>query len=222
MVGAPYPECVQMEVHPMKRDIDLCRQLLFDLEASGAESAVNVLRSRLSKEADDRVRYHLRLLVDAGLAKEVERKTNGVASIRLTNAGSDFIELCRSDARWRDAKTLVLERTGGLSLAVLRSVLIKWAVESVSHGYVRRPRRAYRPFLRRSDTQLRYDDYRADNELVDVDDDLELLRTAPDYRERPDWHDRMYEPGYYHYNGHRYETDSLEPNIGVQLPIYLV
>lgn len=205
----------------MKRDIDLCRQLLFDLEAHGSECAMNVLRSRLANEADDRVRYHLRLLADAGLVKEVDRTTNGIACVRLTSAGCELIELSRSDARWREAKAAVLQRTGGLSLTVLRTVLTKWAIESATYGYPRRPRRAYRSHYRRVETPVRYEGYRYDRDLDGIDDDLQLVRTTPDYRERADAYDRYFDADYY-YNGQRVETDSLEPGIGVQLPIYLV
>ena len=204
----------------MKRDIDLCRQLLFDLEAHGSESAMNVLRSGLANEADDRVRYHLRLLADAGLVKEVDRTTNGVACVRLTHAGTELIELSRSDARWREAKAAVLQRTGGLSLTVLRAILTKWAIESASHGYVRRPQRAHRPYYRRAELPRRYEGYRYDRDGDGIDDDLQLVRVAPDYRERPDAYDRYYDADYY--NGQRIDAESLEPNVGVQLPIYLV
>ncbi len=197
----------------MKRDIDFCRQLLFDLEAHGPECTINVLRSGLANEADERLRFHLRLLTDAGFVKEVDRTTNGATCVRLTNSGIELLELCRSDARWSDAKAIVLERTGGLSLTVLRTVLTKWAVEAVSQGYVRRYRRGYRPYYRRD--ELRYD-----RDLVDFDDDLRLVRTAPDYRERLEWRDRDADVDYY--NGYRAEADSAAPNVGVQLPIYLV
>ncbi|MCO6046926.1 DUF2513 domain-containing protein [Aeoliella sp. ICT_H6.2] len=203
----------------MKRDIDLCRQLLFDLEAHGTECAINVLRSGLANEADDRLRYHLRLLVDAGLVKDIERATNGSTCVRLTNAGIELLELCRSDARWRDAKTVVLERTGGLSLTVIRTVLTKWAVESATLGYTRVPRRAYRPYYRRDEAMRRLNGNQYDRNIVEVEDDLRLVRTAPDYRERADWRERLYDTDYY-YNGT--ETDAMEPNVGVQLPIYLV
>lgn len=196
----------------MKRDIDLCRQLLFDLEARGPECAIHLLRGGLANEAEDRLRFHLRLLSDAGLVKEINQSTGGMACVRLTNSGIELIELCRSDARWRDAKAMVLDRTGGLSLTVIRTLLTKWAVDAASHAH--RPRSGYLPYYRRGDSLLRYDSYRTDRNLAEHDDELRLVRTAPDYRER--WHDTHY------YHGHHVETDAVEPEVGVQLPIYLV
>jgi hypothetical protein len=205
----------------MKRDIDLCRQLLLDLEAHGPECAINTLRSGLATEADDRLRYHVRLLVDAGFVKELERHATNVTYVRLTNSGVEFLELCRSDARWRDAKAVVLDRTGGQSLTVIRTLLTKWAVEAVNHGYARVPRRAYRPLFRREEARRQFNGVRYDRDLVEIEDDLRLVRTAPDYRERGEVRDRLYDSDYY-YNGAVVEPESLEPNVGVQLPIYLV
>ena len=104
----------------MQRDLDLARQILFDLEAHGPETSLANLRPhqlgepRSNNELDERVRYHLRLLVDAGLVKEVERTTAGVASVRLTNSGHELLELARSEPNWREAKRICRERTGGL------------------------------------------------------------------------------------------------------------
>ncbi|HEX6962287.1 MAG TPA: DUF2513 domain-containing protein, partial [Lacipirellula sp.] len=90
-------------------------------------------------EAEERVRYHLRLLVDAGLLKEVDRTAGGVPCLRLTDAGHELIELTRIESRWRDAKWACQERTGGLSLTVIRGILLQWALEAPRYW----PRRRY-------------------------------------------------------------------------------
>lgn len=224
----------------MKRDVDLCRQLLFDLEAHGPDCAVNVLRTGIVGDADDRVRHHLRLLIDSGFVKEVDRTTNGLACVRLTNSGVELLEVCRCDRRWRDAKQIVLERTGGLSLTVLRAVLTKWAVEStsqvISHtepaAYRPGRRRVYRPRYRREESRSYYPPHRYDyvrphqewtrreltnRELLEVDDSLQLVRSAPDYREQMDYPQR-----YNDVELTRSEYESLDGNVGVSMPIYLV
>ncbi|MEM6331054.1 MAG: DUF2513 domain-containing protein, partial [Planctomycetota bacterium] len=86
----------------MKRDIDLARSLLLDIESEGQDCAINRLRNGVvpegvAAESSDRVRYHLRLLIDAGLVKEVDRASDGVPCVRLTYAGHEMIELARSD-----------------------------------------------------------------------------------------------------------------------------
>src|SRR5690554_106179 len=99
----------------MKRDVDLIRQLLFDIERHGAECSFDTLRNGAAPEADERARYHLRLLIDAGLAKETERSATGHPCVRLTNAGHEFLDICRDDANWREAKWIVQEQSGGIS-----------------------------------------------------------------------------------------------------------
>ena len=129
----------------MKRDVDLIRQILLDLERHGAECSLDAVRNGAAPEADERTRYHLRLCIDAGLAKEIDRTTAGAPCVRLTNAGHEFLDICRGDDRWQAAKWMVHQQTGGLSLAVLRAVLTKWAVQGISRSErLRRWRRSQR------------------------------------------------------------------------------
>jgi hypothetical protein len=214
----------------MQRDLDLARQILFDLEAHGPETSLTNLRlnqlgePRANNELDERVRYHLRLLVDAGLVKEVERTTAGVPSVRLTNSGHELVELARSESNWREAKRICRERTGGLSLAVVRTLLVKWAVQATAGEYDVPAGRRYRRPVR---------SYRETPPLVssvweqEIDESAPGWRLAghrpagyrPDYRETFAWTDasdtrpRYVEEGYYR---------APAEEIGVTLPIYVV
>lgn len=137
-----------MEVHNMKRDLDLARQLLLDIEGRGPDCSVSALRNPSSLngingyahsnghvssnhdnnfDIDERIRYHLRLLIDGGFLKEVDRTTAGVPCVRLTYDGCELLELCRTEPLWREAKWLCQERTGGESLTVIRTFLIRLA-----------------------------------------------------------------------------------------------
>jgi hypothetical protein len=112
----------------MKRDLDLARQLLLEIEDHGANCPLTDLTH--AGEADERVRHHVRLLVDDGLLKEAERTSDGVPCVRLTNEGHEFLEIAGSEALWRDAKWLVQERTGALSFRAVRDLLARWAAEA--------------------------------------------------------------------------------------------
>ncbi len=220
----------------MKRELDLARQLILDIEGHGPDCTLSVLRTGAAHDADERIRYHLRLLIDAGLVKELDRTASGVPCVRLTHAGHELAELVRNEARWREAKWLVQEQTGGLSLAVIKAVLVKWAVDGVIRGDAIVPRRRYfRPAVRRE----AYPRYRYERDSLS-EDDLRLIRTRPDYRERYDGvrydplrfetRDRVERDYYYPgaaYNGYdrdlyEVEIDSVEPSVGVTLPIHLV
>lgn len=131
----------------MKRDLDLARQLLLDIESRGADCSVSALRAEPDHDAQERIRYHLRLLIDAGLLKEVDRTSAGVPCVRLTHEGHELLELSHGQSRWNEAKWLCQERLGGLSLTVIRDILLRWAIGAY------RPRRHYAPRRWRSEPE---------------------------------------------------------------------
>ncbi|TWT99895.1 hypothetical protein Pla108_08380 [Botrimarina colliarenosi] len=195
----------------MKRDLDLCRQLLADIEGHGPDCAVTALRPGASGEAEETLRYHVRLLIDAGLAKEVERPSAGVPCVRLTNAGHELLELAHSEARWREAKWVVGERTGTQSLSVIRSVLARWAYEAAIHGESWRPRRvargyrpqaAYRPAYHQVEPRYRFE--RDVEPVIEPRPVTTTARTPYSYLERFDWRtpfdwrDGVERDSYYH------------------------
>ena len=169
----------------MKRDIDLARGLLLDIENRGSDCSVSVLRTGPNHEAEERVRYHLRLLVDAGLLKEVDRTAGGVPCLRLTDAGHELIELTRSESRWREAKWACQERTDGLSLLVTRGILLQWALEGPRY----RPRRRYAAthdlvegHYRGRRSPYRFEPYLEESNEDAADDEVRYIRVRPAYR----------------------------------------
>lgn len=202
----------------MKRDVDFIRQLLFDIERHGADCSLDILRNGSTPDSDHRTQYHVRLLVDAGLAKEIDRTSAGVPCVRLTNAGHEFIELCRNESRWREAKWFVQEQTGGLSIAVLRAVLTKWAVDAITRtDRIRRWRRGYRPYYFRGEPGYRVDSYRHEREpLVDE----ELLRLA---RARAAYRDRLEQGDDWTYGPDGPIDEAIdEDSLGVSLPVNMI
>lgn len=208
----------------MKRDIDLTRQLLLDIEARGADCSVSVLRADADHDAQERVRYHLRLLVDAGCLKEIDRTSSGVPCLRLTDAGHELIELARSESRWREAKWACHERTGGLSLTVVRGILLDWALSTwrgrrrwrrsqAERFYAERPE-FDRPYLVRpaNDIEPTADDWLESADPWSVDDEqVRYVRVRPQIRNG--WRAPPLEP-----NGSRRSPYGYE----VSLPDYLI
>jgi len=133
----------------MKRDLDLARHLLLDIENRGTDCSVSVLRSGSNHQSEEQIRHHLRLLIDAGLLKEIDRTSAGIPCVRLTHDGHELLELVRSETRWHEAKYACQERLGGLSLSVIQGILLRWAVAATA----RLPRHQRTPVARR----LRYD-----------------------------------------------------------------
>lgn len=186
----------------MKRDLDLARQLLLDIEARGADCSVSALDGDTyhrngtthetngvvhhSFEINERIRYHLRLLIDGGFLKEVDRTTAGVPCVRLTHEGCELVELARSESLWREAQWLCEERTGGQSLTVIRTFLVRLAtgprgyLPRVRHGYVRRPRYIAAPEDRPTRNRVRYVRVRPTAEKY-VERPIEYLETEGRY-----------------------------------------
>lgn len=163
----------------MQRDVDLLRQLLLDIERRGATCPIDALRNDARHDAEERVRYHLRLLTDAGLLKEAGQTSAGSPCVRLTHEGQEFIELARSDSRWRAAKASVLASTGGVPLALLRTLLAKWAWRSVARNERRRifrnRRRAHR-YVEHVEPEVWLDAYATDPDALWDDEQIRLVR----------------------------------------------
>jgi hypothetical protein len=130
----------------MKCDVDLSRQILLCIERRGANCPMEALRADLRHESNERIRYHLQLVIDAGWVAEVARSVAEPAGVRLTHVGHEFVEVARSDARWNKAKAVVIEETGGQSLNVLWALMARWAWRTVAVSGLR-PRRRIRRYV---------------------------------------------------------------------------
>lgn len=107
----------------MKRDPDLIRKILIEIERGSGDGYMTVTVEGYSEEE---INYHLSLLNDAGFIVGVETrgddKSNWMVS-RLTWSGHEFLEAASDDTRWNTAKE-IMARTGGFALDVMKAVLI--------------------------------------------------------------------------------------------------
>ena len=176
----------------MKRDVDLCRQLLVDLENQGPTCSLTALQCDEVPEANQRIDHHLRLLIDAGFVKETERTGSGVPCVRLTHSGRELIELTGNENRWREAKWIVQQQTGGLSLTVLMALLTKWAIDGTASYQREQPdRHAYQPFSEGHQTESAYEPSAPRTEQKPLDEaPLGPTPSHPDARRRGEFHNR--------------------------------
>lgn len=115
----------------MKRDTELCRMILLDIE--GSERGVASMPLQQKARSDFTIGYHCWLLHDAGLIHGKDAYQPGeirnnrtpprMIPVHLTASGHDFIEACRDDTTW----TVVKERAAvaGRALGTLTFDLIK-------------------------------------------------------------------------------------------------
>lgn len=125
----------------MKRDMDLIRDLLFNIEEDKNINGKYVLSDADFSNIDadpNAVQYHLRLLLDAGYIEgrdlladtpsendtfNVMRQGTGsqIAVERLTWEGHEFLDTVRDNQVWQKTKGY-LQNVGGVGIDVLKEV----------------------------------------------------------------------------------------------------
>jgi hypothetical protein len=108
----------------MKRDLDLVRQLMLQIEALPASPPVQY---RADEVEDSVLLKHLEMLISAGLVAGKISQSHGargdVISISgLTWEGHEWVEMVRSQALWNEVKTTLMERAGAMTFELTRSV----------------------------------------------------------------------------------------------------
>lgn len=108
----------------MKRDMDLLRQILFEVEKlpfTGGFDTI-VIPNRSMQE----IAYHIYLAHNAGLLDALDASShdgpNWYAK-HLTYEGHEFLEAARDDTRWNKAKETVMKNVGSLTLDALKTAL---------------------------------------------------------------------------------------------------
>ena len=109
----------------MKRDLDLIRKMLFAVEETPSGWAPEL---GFEGYTDAQVAYHAYLLVDAGLAQGLDFTSAGSDGPEwqvqyLTWAGHEFAEAARDNTRWNKALSLVKEKGGAITVALLTELL---------------------------------------------------------------------------------------------------
>lgn len=117
----------------MRRDLDLCRALLLELEAD--PNLIGLKNYQVGSFTDEEISYHVKLLYEAGLIEA--RDVSAMNSfkwhpLRLTWQGHEFLDAARDDTRWNMAKDIVKDKTGALSFEVIKDVLLKLVAAATS------------------------------------------------------------------------------------------
>ena len=102
----------------MKRDIDLLRRILLDLE-SGSSALHD------GSEDPQTLHYHIQLLHDAGLIVADELVPGQWWPERITWAGHEFLDLARNDISWNRAKSNVASKVGSAPFEIVQELLAR-------------------------------------------------------------------------------------------------
>lgn len=110
----------------MKRDMDLARKILLEIEKKLYSGGWVDLK--IKGYAEPQIVYHVKLLAQAGLIEANDVSTMGGVDWRaksLTWQGHEFLDASRDEGRWEQAKNIMTEKAGGISFDVLKAILIK-------------------------------------------------------------------------------------------------
>lgn len=111
----------------MIRDAEYIRQMLLELEAADEPYLMMPIPLPEEEPAEVKKRYHMELLVDAGLLVRAQHGDD----YRLTNQGHDFIEALRQDKIWQKTKEGVLA-VGGATLGMMKDIAVGYLKREAS------------------------------------------------------------------------------------------
>jgi hypothetical protein len=104
----------------MKRDMDLIREILLQLEdcPAGTPWAAKSLQGVEIKEVVE----HVKLLMDAGYV-DARVLSEMAMVLRITNAGYEFLESSREKSRWELAKQKAIAASVPATISVMKAIL---------------------------------------------------------------------------------------------------
>ena len=112
----------------MKRDMDLIRTLLLEIESWLPGARVPSTRIVIEPYTEEQIRYHAELLHDAGFiggVLAVHRATGERPAIvgRLTWRGHEFVDATRSDIVWAAVKKRAESVGGSVNMELLLELI---------------------------------------------------------------------------------------------------
>ena len=127
--------CHSVEVINMKRDMDLCRLILFKIENDYKSTALFNLK--IDGYDMETVTYHCNLLFEAGLIKSYEPiyASNRIYHFSvgaLTWEGHDFLDKIRENTMWNRTKNSIKENALPMTLEVIKSVATSFINDRLS------------------------------------------------------------------------------------------
>lgn len=111
----------------MKRDMDLIRRILIEIEEADNEPDEWIDLSFV-EWSDNAVSYHIKLLHDAGLIEARDLSDLSGSDWRPTSlawAGHEFLDAARNDTVWNKAKQKLKDQAATVPFEVLKAVVIQ-------------------------------------------------------------------------------------------------
>lgn len=109
----------------MKRDMELCRKILFAIEEQYVDTALHNLK--IPEYTMEQVAYHCKILKEAGLITNYKAlfASNHIVGFgvgSLTWEGYDFLDKIREDTIWNKTKGLIKNKALPMTLDVVKEI----------------------------------------------------------------------------------------------------
>ena len=118
----------------MKRDMNLVRKILFEMEEH--EHGLAPRKLEINNYTEEQVLFHIWLMGEAGLLKVSDassKTTKSPAAIPICMRwkGYEFLEAAREPSRWKAAIEKIFKSGAGMTFEVLKSVLVTLSKEAL-------------------------------------------------------------------------------------------
>jgi hypothetical protein len=113
----------------MKRDMDLVRRILFEIEQHPYDR--DSFELDIPEHSQAEIGYHIMLMHQAHLIVAEDRSyeqlcdASGWKPVALTWSGHEFLSAAENDGTWNKAKSLIVEKGSGMVFEILKTLLIE-------------------------------------------------------------------------------------------------
>ena len=109
----------------MKKDMDLCRKILFKIEELYIDTAL--LNFQLEKYDNLQIAYHCKILNEDGLidyynAQYADNSLYFFSVGSLTWEGHDFLDKIREDTTWNNVKKIIKDKALSFTLEIAKTI----------------------------------------------------------------------------------------------------
>lgn len=111
----------------MKRDMDLARKILFEIEKAPFQGSW--VEIKFDEYSPSEVSYHVMILAEAGLIKAIDMSSMSEyvwKPARLTWQGHEFLDAARDNGRWEQAKG-IMSKAGAFGFEIIKQLLVELA-----------------------------------------------------------------------------------------------
>ena len=111
----------------MKRDMDLIRQILLEIEKEPVLG--RMISLDIESYSPEEASYHVMILNEAGLIEATALDGHRWIPKRLTWQGHEFLDAARSEKVWKRAIETIKDKIGSVPFVVVQQLLIKLGTE---------------------------------------------------------------------------------------------